>query len=586
MLGHGSRRPRSLQTRVLVLAGAGVFCAGAVLTFVSRGSLEALDERFAAERTRVARISALAVESYLDEDLRLLTRAAGAAHGRTASAQDALNAVLHDRPEASCAFLIEAGGHVLAIAPASGCDALDTSSALARRAATTQRPLVANAVQRDGVRYIVSAVPYRGLEGAEPGAAGMAIPIPDPRLVRLLRQASAASSLEFQLRTRAGELLAFTTPRGADAGSPGPSHDAAAANVTGTEWIVSAAEAGGIATSPLLSYRRTTLWLAPVLTVVTLLLGWGIARSVRRPLTTLTRSAERLAGGDLTHPIDASAASAGGTEIARLASAFERMRLSLASSMAATAAANEALEARVEDRTRALALANTRLEEREKQRQQLIRKLIAAQEDERKRIARELHDETSQSLAALAIAVDVAAGTSGHQNESLAAMRHLVARIVDGIRRLIVDLRPSVLDDLGLAAAIRSFAEAHLTRRGVAVRCEIDDADLRLASAVETAVFRAVQEALVNVARHAQAQTVLIQIAVEGHALAIEIEDDGIGFVMEPAQADPESLRGIGLLGMRERIELVGGTVRVESEPGRGTRVVMSVPIVQEAVHV
>jgi signal transduction histidine kinase len=165
-------------------------------------------------------------------------------------------------------------------------------------------------------------------------------------------------------------------------------------------------------------------------------------------------------------------------------------------------------------------------------------------------------------------------------------MRHLVARIVDGIRRLIVDLRPSVLDDLGLAAAIRSFAEAHLTRRGVAVRCEIDDADLRLPSTVETAVFRAVQEALVNVARHAQAQTVLIQIAVEGHALAVEIEDDGIGFVMEPAQTDSESLRGIGLLGMRERIELVGGTVRVESEPGRGTRVVMSVPIVQEAVHV
>jgi signal transduction histidine kinase len=334
-----------------------------------------------------------------------------------------------------------------------------------------------------------------------------------------------------------------------------------------------------------MSYRRTSLWLAPGLTAVTLLLGWGIARSVRRPLLTITRSAERIADGDLTRPMDEAGARVGGTEIARLASAFERMRRSLAASVAATNAAHEELERRVEDRTHALALANARLEERERQRQQLLRKLIAAQEDERKRVARELHDETSQTLAALAMAVDAAANTPGSHAGPLPALRGLVSRISDGIRRLIVDLRPSVLDDLGLAAAIQSFADAHLTRAGLAVRCEIDDGDLRLPSAVETAVFRAVQEALVNIERHALAQTVLIQVSIEGGTLAVDIEDDGVGFAPEAAVPEPDSLRGIGLLGMRERIELVGGSVRVESAPGEGTRVVMSVPIGQEAAH-
>jgi signal transduction histidine kinase len=141
-----------------------------------------------------------------------------------------------------------------------------------------------------------------------------------------------------------------------------------------------------------------------------------------------------------------------------------------------------------------------------------------------------------------------------------------------------VDLRPSVLDDLGLAAAIQWFAERHLAARGVAVRCEIAELEGRLSPEVETALFRAVQEAIVNITRHAQAETVLIQLSAD-QAVMVEIEDDGVGFDPDGIAAEPGSLRGIGLLGMRERLEIVGGALHIDSEPGGGTHVVMTVPV-------
>lgn len=143
---------------------------------------------------------------------------------------------------------------------------------------------------------------------------------------------------------------------------------------------------------------------------------------------------------------------------------------------------------------------------------------------------------------------------------------------------MIVNLRPSLLDDLGLAAAIRWFADRQLSPAGLSVRCEIADFDRRLPPEMETGVFRAVQEALVNVSRHAAADSVLVQGSLEGDVLAIEIEDDGIGFDEATMVRSPDSLRGVGLLGMHERIEIFGGTVTIDSAPGGGTRVQFAVP--------
>jgi signal transduction histidine kinase len=132
-----------------------------------------------------------------------------------------------------------------------------------------------------------------------------------------------------------------------------------------------------------------------------------------------------------------------------------------------------------------------------------------------------------------------------------------------------------VLDDLGLAPAIQWFAERQLP--AVSLRCELEF-DTRLPSEIETAIFRAVQEAIVNIARHARAETVLIQGAIENGALTIEIEDDGEGFEPGNVVQGHDSLRGVGLLGMRERLEILGGTLSIDSAPGAGTRVVMRLP--------
>jgi signal transduction histidine kinase len=143
-----------------------------------------------------------------------------------------------------------------------------------------------------------------------------------------------------------------------------------------------------------------------------------------------------------------------------------------------------------------------------------------------------------------------------------------------------------VLDDLGLLPAIRWFAERQLQPLGVAVRCEMDEGGPRLRPEAETAVFRAVQEALTNVARHAAAEHVLVQAAYVDGTLEVEVEDDGAGFVpAETARPDPRG-RGLGLMGLRERVLLLGGTLEIDSSPGNGTRVRLRVPVAPNACEV
>jgi len=136
-----------------------------------------------------------------------------------------------------------------------------------------------------------------------------------------------------------------------------------------------------------------------------------------------------------------------------------------------------------------------------------------------------------------------------------------------------------VLDDLGLFSALRWYAERYLAGRGLAVRCEIGELERKLPPETAIALFRIGQEAMNNVVRHAKADSVLIQLAVEGDELRVEIEDDGQGFDPKVAPADRPHY---GLLGIRERAELLGGTAVIESSPGNGTRVEVRVPIPAE----
>jgi len=321
--------------------------------------------------------------------------------------------------------------------------------------------------------------------------------------------------------------------------------------------------AGAVATETA-AFRRRSLWLAPGLTAVALLLAWGVVTSVRRPVRALSEAAERIAAGDLSHRIPSDV-----DEIGRLGAALEHMRVRLRDSIASVEYANAVLEQRVHERTTQLS--------------RVLHRVISAQEDERRRVARELHDETSQLVSAMAMTL-ATAGDSRAANT--ADLGRLVDRMHDSLHRIIANLRPSVLDDLGLAAAIEWLAEHQLRRSGISARCELSEVhDWRGDNAIEIALFRVVQESLTNIVRHAAASAVLIQAGVrrdqgdlDAH-LWIDIEDDGDGFDPGLVRADTDTLRGVGLAGMRERMELIGGRIEIDSAPGEGTRVRIDVPL-------
>lgn len=533
---------RTLQSRVLALAGAGVVGAAALLSLVSRSSLSALERSIADEHHRLAANVAATVGREIADDMRLLSAAAGSAEPD--AQRKALASIIDFGRLTTAALLLSRDGAVLMCEPSTGCAELPPATrALAQRSMQAQRPIVGGFEDSEGA--VFGIMPFRSPDPAAAGAGVVRIAASERRLAALLGPPDPAAHVRLALVDDGGRLIAGT--------SPGTGHVSASAAVPGTSWALQLVAAPEPAMA---TFRQRSTWLTFGLAGVAMLLAWGISRSVGQPLLGLTVAAERIASGDLQRPIDAERAGRGGGEVRRLAAALERMRASLVTSMT-------------------VATTNARLEERERVRQQLLRKLISAQEEERKRIARELHDETSQTLAALGMAVDL-----GHLDD----VRRLAGRMHDELHRLIIDLRPSVLDDLGLAAAIRWFAERHLSGAGIAVRCEIAALDGHVAPEVETALFRAVQEAIVNITRHASAETVLIQVSADLSGIQVEIEDDGVGFDPSGIVSDPGSLRGVGLLGMRERLEIVGGTLQIDSEPGSGTHVVMNVPVNAAAV--
>jgi signal transduction histidine kinase len=568
----------SLQSRVLALVGAGVFLAVAALGVLSRWSLLSLDREVQHDHERLAASFAREVSRALDHDLRLI---AGAASAEAADLPAALQNVRRFGQFSSAVFLVDPVGSILACEPAHECESLARPAirSAAAEAIRLQRPFVSHPVaDAYGRQVAYGVITFRAFDGHGVAAGGTVVNLNDRRLTELLDARDVAPTLHLALLDAGGRVIA-----GPPVPDTPPSYSTEVP-VPGTPWRLRVADTGPDPSAPITTFRRTSLWLAPTFALLAMVLGWGIARSVRRPLMSLTRSAERIAGGDLSRPIDTGRATQGGDEVKRLAYALERMRQELQRLIGSIEAANLELEGRVADRTRELAATNERLGEREKLRERLLRQVISAQEDERKRIARELHDETSQTLAALGIGVDVAMtecppDAPERLRTRLQDIRGLVVRMHDGIHRLIVNLRPSVLDDLGLAAAIRWFADYQLKPRGIAVRCEFDDIEERLAPELETATFRAVQEAIVNISRHASAESVLIQGSLNNGRLEIEIEDDGVGFDPAAVERSPESMRGIGLLGMHERVEILGGRVTIESSPGSGARVLFSIPV-------
>jgi signal transduction histidine kinase len=217
------------------------------------------------------------------------------------------------------------------------------------------------------------------------------------------------------------------------------------------------------------------------------------------------------------------------------------------------------------------------LREREMRIVELSGHLLKAQEEERKRISRELHDETGQALMVIRLYLGMLDGTVKTRigKAKIGELLAVVDRTIEGIRRIIGRLSPLVLQELGLISAIRKEAKDLAKTAGVQSRVAISDDVGRLDPVIETAIYRVVQESLHNVAKHAQAQNVNIQMERKGETLKLVIEDDGMGI-----RAITNPLRpSFGMAGMQERISTLGGQMRVVSRKGEGTKITISVPV-------
>src|SRR5713226_4595889 len=207
-----------------------------------------------------------------------------------------------------------------------------------------------------------------------------------------------------------------------------------------------------------------------------------------------------------------------------------------------------------------------------------LRQLNETLEEEIKRIAYAVHDEAGQLLVAVHLALaEVARELPQAQQEQIGRIEGLLNEVEKQLRRYSHELRPTILDDLGWIPAIRFLAEGISARAGLPIHIEAT-ASGRLPGAVETALYRTVQEGLTNAVKHAKARNVWIRAWKERDALCCSIRDDGAGFDPRDVQTEP-SRKGLGLIAMRERMSAIGGTLRVESCPGRGTELSVRVPL-------
>jgi signal transduction histidine kinase len=210
----------------------------------------------------------------------------------------------------------------------------------------------------------------------------------------------------------------------------------------------------------------------------------------------------------------------------------------------------------------------------------LTGEVMTAQDEERRRIARELHDETGQSLTGLLVGLRTieASRSVAEATELAEQLRGIAAEGLSNLRRLMSGLHPSVLDELGLSAAVRRHVQQFAELHGLTIKLRIAGTESdSLPPLVQNTVYRVLQEALTNVTKHSRAQSARVRLASGTAAIELEVWDDGIGISRAAAKKAPSS--GLGLRGMRERAALLGGAIRIDSEPGRGTTIHCLIPL-------
>ncbi|MHB8880151.1 MAG: sensor histidine kinase [Thermodesulfovibrionales bacterium] len=343
-------------------------------------------------------------------------------------------------------------------------------------------------------------------------------------------------------------------------------------------WGVSIVQPEKDILAPIAQMKSSFLLVSLGFIGIALVLTVALSRRIVKPVHDLIDATVTIAEGDMTRAI----AFGGTDEIGKLGSSFEVMRLKLADSLEELKKSNAELEAKVEERT-------VQIDNHRKRIKELLQKVITTQEEERKRIAREFHDVIMQDLVATLLKVDLC---SKHPESVTPAkidgIKAIIEKNIEDVSLIIKNLRPLMLDDLGFVASVRWLAEFHLESKGISCYVNIDNAvnDLALAPQAEIQLFRIMQEAIINISRHAAPKNVFINIGVSQERLNIEIEDDGCGFDTESLEVSGNSSRGLGILGMNERASFLNWDLKICSEPGKGTRIDIKAPLASEFDHV
>ncbi len=323
-------------------------------------------------------------------------------------------------------------------------------------------------------------------------------------------------------------------------------HVVAFSPVQPTGWALIIEESWGAVTSPVLDLSLAApLVLFPAL-LVTMIGLWFGARQVIGPIRKLQAQAEQLAHSNY----EAIEEAVGGI-------------------------------GEIQSLQRTLAWMAQNIREAQKALQRYIGAITDAQEDERRRLARELHDETGQILTALMVNVELLKAEPEAQSakfgERLAEISSLLSKTMEDIHSLSLDLHPKILNEFGLAPAIRWYAKNHLERWGISFSITGDDLDCSLSAKEEICLFRVTQEAITNVIRHARAQRVDIEIGADEKSIYLSIQDNGGGFDVDSHHGESH----LGLKGMEERVSFLGGQIDISSEIGKGTEVFVNIPLKQ-----
>lgn len=478
------------------------------------------------------------------------------------------------------------------------------------RVLQTGRPLISDIYTLEPIKkkVIFMMVPLKDNDGAVTGIIGGTLGPTEPYISTLLESSRIGGGSYIEVIDSKGTIVASDDPgrvfekhnydsvlgrmiRSGESGivecrrdhltaGPlrGPADILAVVPLNAARWGVIVGQPKENFFAPAAALRRKFVMLVVVFILTAVFFSIVTSRHIVKPLKFLISSADRIASGDLQTPVGY----LGSDEILALSRSFDVMRGKLADSLDRIRNHSIQLENQVARRTRQIGESKLRIEH-------LLRKIISSQEDERKRIARGIHDTILQDISAFLIKLDVCRLQPEKISvEKIDEMREIVVKTIDNVHAVIKDLRPSVLDDFGIDTAIAWLMKKHFGEKNINYELYADPlVGRRLPYQVETALFRVLQECIINIARHAGAKNVFVTISAGESYLEILIEDDGVGFDFHELMERPaEDGRGLGILGMRERASLLGGSLQICSLKGEGTWVCVYIPLKAEVENV